>query len=151
MELWIDGKKVNENLKNTYSYYSFLNATVQLSPGEHTVTTYSVGWDYSLLSATIPLTVGSSQCPVPTYTGLNVCSPIYDSTVGSSVLAYATGNTGGSITRMEVWVDGVKKYSTFGSNTLKTYVDVGPGAHQFAYYLVSGNDIWGDYISVYVP
>ena len=37
---------------------------------------------------------------------------------------------------MEVWVDGVKEYSTFGQNTLKTELNVGPGWHQFAYFIV---------------
>jgi hypothetical protein len=57
------------------------------------------------------------------------------------VVAYATGQvpSGTAIVRMEVWVDGVKKYSTYGSNTLKTSFTLAPGWHQFVYYLVPNN------------
>jgi hypothetical protein len=57
MEIWIDGQKMAENLKNTYSYYSFIDANIHLSPGEHQVAVYSVGWDYSLLETQFPLVV----------------------------------------------------------------------------------------------
>jgi hypothetical protein len=98
---------------------------------------YSIGWDYSVLMYRLPLTVGSSTCAPPTYQGIVVCSPLYDGTVSSPVTAWAAGNGAGSgITRMEVWVDGVKEYSTFGSNTLKTQITLAPGYHEFDYYLV---------------
>jgi hypothetical protein len=139
MELWIDGKKIDENLKNSYSYYSFLNASVPLSSGEHTVTAYSVGWDYSLLSSSMILTVGNDTCP-PVFGELTVCSPIQNSTVASPVLAYATGiPNGGPPRRMEVWVDGVKKYSTYASTTLKTQIPLASGWHTFTYYIVDSH------------
>jgi hypothetical protein len=144
MELWIDGKKVNENHKNAYSYYNFLNASVPLSNGEHTVTAYAVGWDYSLLSTGMILNVGNDTCPVPSYVGLNVCSPIQNGTAGSPVLAYARGNAGGPISRMEIWVDGVKKYSTYGSDTLKTSIPLATGWHTFTYYIVPVQGGWLD-------
>jgi hypothetical protein len=141
MELWVDGAKVDENLKNTYSYYSFLNATVPLSSGQHTVTAYSVGWDYTLELNSFVLNVGSDTCAPPSSDGLHVCSPIDNSTVTSPVLAYASGNVSGegNIVRMEVWVDGVKEYSTFGSDMLKTQLTIAPGWHKFDYYIVSSN------------
>ena len=43
----------------------------------------------------------------------------------------------GKILRMEIWVDGQKRYSTFGSNTLKTSLALGSGTHQFGYYIVN--------------
>jgi hypothetical protein len=157
MELWIDGAKVNENLKSTYSRYSFLNATVPLSTGQHTVTAYTVGWDYTLYSSTFPLYVGSSTCPPPTSDGLNICSPIGTphgfSTITSPMLAYASGNVSGAgnIVRMEVWVDGVKEYSTFGSNTLKTEVTLPSGQHKVDYYIVASvGDMWEDTVYVNV-
>jgi hypothetical protein len=145
MELWIDGAKVDENLKQTYSHYSFLNATEPLSEGLHTVTAYEVGWDYTNRSATFELNVGSSTCPPPSSDGLNICSPIYDSTVGSPVLVFASGKLSGTILRMEVWVDGVKEYSTFGSNTLKTSLTLAPGWHMFTYYVVNTEGVlWSE-------
>jgi hypothetical protein len=43
----------------------------------------------------------------------------------------------GCIVRMEIWVDGVKQFSSFGSNTLKTDLTLSPGWHRFGYYVVS--------------
>ena len=137
MNIWVDGKKVDEAFAHAYSYYDFISASVPMSNGEHTVDIYSIGWDYSVLMYRLPLTVGSSTCAPPTYQGIVVCSPLYDGTVSSPVTAWAAGNGAGSgITRMEVWVDGVKEYSTFGSNTLKTQITLAPGYHEFDYYLV---------------
>ena len=142
VEVWIDGKKVAENLSG-YSHYSFLDATLNLAPGTHQVGIFAAGWDNILQeysgtggpSSTFPLTVGSSTCPVGV--GLKVCSPLNNSTLVSPVRAWASGSLSPkAILRMEVWVDGVKKFSTFGSNTLDTKLDVAPGPHQFAYFLV---------------
>jgi hypothetical protein len=122
-----------------------------LSAGQHEAAVFSVGWDYSLLLGMVNLNVGSTTCPVPTYVGLNVCAPIQSGSIGSPVTAWASGNAGGPITRMEVWVDGVKQYSTFGSNTLKTQLTVAPGWHQFAYFLVSTNGTkWLDIVNAQV-
>jgi hypothetical protein len=143
MEIWIDGQKVSENLKNTYGHYSFIDDHLSLNNGEHQVAVYSVGWDYSLLLTQFPLLVGSDVCPPPGEFGVNVCSPINNSTLTSPVLAYAAGAvaSGRTIVRMEVWVDGVKMYSTLGSNTLQTSLKLAAGWHQFTYYIVdnSGN------------
>jgi hypothetical protein len=152
MELWIDGKKLSESLKQTYSHYSFLNATKALTEGQHSVTAYSVGWDYSLKSTTFQLNVGSSVCAPPSSDGLNLCSPINGSTVASPVLALASGKLGGAIQRMEVWVDGVKKYTSTGSTTLKTSLPLPSGLHMFTYYIVttSGNQ-WSEATYATVP
>lgn len=152
MELWIDGAKVDENLKQTYSHYSFLSATEALSTGEHTVTAYEVGWDFSLESTTFNLNVGSSTCPPPSSDGLNICSPVHDSTVGSPVLAIASGKVSGTMLRMEVWVDGVKEYSTFGSDTLKTSLTLVPGWHMFTFYAVNTEgELWSEATYAAVP
>jgi FG-GAP-like repeat/Bacterial Ig domain len=137
VEVWIDGKKASEQLKHAFSYYSFLDASEQLSNGTHSVTVYSAGWDNLLESVTFPLTVGSASCTPPSSPGLNVCSPINNSTDNSPALAWASGTVTGTIARMEVWVDGVKKYSTYGSNSLKTNVSLASGTHQFSYYIVN--------------
>jgi hypothetical protein len=123
--------------------HSFADATATLSPGEHTVSAVAVGWDYSLRYITFPLIVGGTTCPPLTSDGLNVCSPITESTTTSPVLAWAGGNaTGeGNLVRMEVWVDFVKQFSTFGSNQLKTSIVLSPGIHRFDYFLVSSYGI----------
>ena len=43
----------------------------------------------------------------------------------------------GTVARMEVWVDGVKKHTTYGKNTLKANPLVASGTHKFVYYIVN--------------
>ena len=74
---------------------------------------------------------------MPHSPGVNVCSPLNNATVNANVLAWASGTVTGTITRMEVWVDGVKKFSTFGSNTLKTNLSLSSGPHRFVFYIVN--------------
>jgi hypothetical protein len=46
---------------------------------------------------------------------------------------------------MEVWVDGVKEYSTFGSDTLKTSLTLAAGRHMFTYYAVNTEgELWSE-------
>lgn len=147
MEIWVDGNKVDENMKQAYTNYDFIQASVPVSDGQHQVDVYSVGWDYSLLLYSFPLLVGSDACPVPSG-GVHVCSPMQNSTLaaGQPVLAYATGAvpSGRGIVRMEVWADGVKEYSTFGSNSLKTEFTLAPGWHTLTYYIVdTSGDVQG--------
>jgi hypothetical protein len=157
MELWIDGKKVDQQFNQSYSYDDFLQYCAALSDGEHHVALYTVDWDYSLLKELrywFTLTVGSDTCPLPSNEDLNVCSPfcsgnpnvgspLQNSTLPASqpVTAYARGEapSGQAIARMEVWVDGVKKYTTYGSNSLKTSFSLPAGPHTFAYYVVDTN------------
>jgi len=136
VEVWIDGKKAGEELSG-WSHYSFLDSAFNLADGSHTVTVYSAGWDNLLESTTFPLTVGSSQCLPPASPGLNVCSPLNQSALGSSVLAWASGTVTGTVARMEVWVDGVKEISTSGSGTLKQSVSLAAGSHKFVFYIVN--------------
>jgi hypothetical protein len=136
VEVWIDGKKAGENLKG-WSHYSFLDAKYALAPGSHTVTVFSAGWDNLLEKLSFPLTVGSTVCPVPTALGLNVCSPLNNATVRGTVLVWASGTVTGTVARMEVWVDGVKKFSTFNSNKLKTKLSLASGTHTFVFYIVN--------------
>jgi FG-GAP-like repeat/Bacterial Ig domain len=152
VEVWIDGKKMSEELKHAFSYYSFLDASYNLAAGTHNVTVYSAGWDNILESLSFPLTVGSSTCAPPSSPGLNVCSPIGNSTDDSPVLAWASGTVTGTIARMEVWVDGVKDDSTYGSNTLKKSLSLAAGTHRFDYYIVNtAGTKWEKTVYAYVP
>ena len=145
VEVWIDGKKAAENLKG-FSNYSFFDKTLTLAPGTHHVGIFSSGWDnltqqYDWTGGpgvTFPLTVKSTKCPANT--GLMVCSPLNDSTLGSSVHAWAAGKLNGTtVMRMEVWVDGVKKFTSHNSNTLDTHLSLAAGTHKFTYFLVGQN------------
>jgi hypothetical protein len=137
VEVWVDGRKMGEQRKGAFSYYSFLDATHELSHGNHTVTVLSAGWDNMLQEFTFPLTVGGTTCAPPWTPGVNVCSPLNHATVNSPVLGWASGTVTGTVARMEVWVDGVKRYTTNGKNTLKTNITLGAGTHKFVYYIVN--------------
>ena len=68
------------------------------------------------------------------------------------MLAWASGTVTETIARMEVWVDGVKKSSTYGSNTLKTNISLPSGTHKFAYYIVNtAGQKWNQVVSAAVP
>jgi hypothetical protein len=136
VEVWIDGKKAGEE-RSGWSHNSFLDGTFNLANGSHSVTVYAAGWDNLIQVATFPLTVGSSQCAPPANAGLNICSPLNDSALGANVLAWASGAVDGTIARMEVWVDGVKMISTYGSGTLKQHVSLAAGSHTFVFYIVN--------------
>jgi hypothetical protein len=149
MQIWVDGKKVAESLKHTYASHDFVDARVPLSTGQHRVDIYSVAWDYMVLWNSFGVIVGESVCPIPN-AGLNICSPINDTQLSSPIAVYATshGNNGWAISRMEIWVDGVKMYSTFGEETLKTELTLNPGWHLLTYYAIGTDgskwrrDIW---------
>ena len=152
VEVWADGKKLGESLKDTFSYYSFLDRSFNLTSGSHMITVYSAGWDNLLESVTFPLTVGTNTCAPPGSPGVNVCSPLNNSRVNSPVLAWAAGAVTGTIARMEVWVDGVKKYSINGSNTLNTQIALDSGSHLFTYYIVNtAGQKWQQSVTAAVP
>lgn len=139
-EIWVDGTKVADQLKHAFSNYEFVDASVPLSAGTHKVDLYGKAWDATITPfQTFSLTVGSDECP-KWATGIDACSPIRSSTVSSPVLVYARGmGDPSTIVRMEVWVDGVKKYSTFGTDVLKTQLTLAPGVHNFVFYQVNTN------------
>jgi hypothetical protein len=152
VEVWVDSKKQSEQLKHAFSYYSFLDASYNLASGQHSVTVYSAGWDNLLQKFTFPLTVGSSTCAPPMSPGVNVCSPISNSTIGSTAQAWASGTVSGTIARMEVWVDGVKKFSTYNSHTLKTNITLASGNHTFTYFVINtAGQKWSQTVHASVP
>jgi hypothetical protein len=141
LEMWIDSTKVAEQHTNAYSKYAFLDTTQTISPGNHQLTVFSVGWDYSLLVTGHPLYVGATSCPAPSYQGFQVCSPTQNSVVTSPVTVTAQANWSGPITRMEIWVDSTKVYSNFGSSTINTQVIVPSGHHQIGVYFVPASGV----------
>ena len=75
--VWVDGKKVAEQLTHAFSNYSFLDASVSLAAGSHAITVFGTGWDNTLQPKSFTLTVGSGgSCPAPSATGVNLCQPL---------------------------------------------------------------------------
>jgi hypothetical protein len=130
VEVWVDGAKIKEAFK---TWTSFITS---LQPGAHRAVFYSAGYDNSLQKKTVNFTVAAG-CPPPGSPGVNVCSPVDTARLGSPVSVLARGAVTGTILRMEVWVDGTKKFSTFGSNTLQTSLPLNSGPHSFAFFVVN--------------
>jgi hypothetical protein len=86
--VWVDGKKVAEQLTHAFSNYSFLDASIPLAAGSHAITVYGTGWDDTLHAF--------------------------------------PGTITGTLARMEVWVDGVKKYTETSSTTLNATLSLPP-------------------------
>lgn len=137
VEVWVDGNKDAQQLADAFSYYSFLNTSVPLSAGAHNVTVYAAGWDNSLQSKSFTLNVASSaSCSAPTSPGVHVCSPVGGSSNSSPLTVQAASMVTGTIARMEVWVDGVKKYTSTTTN-LDTSLTLPAGSHRFDFYAVN--------------
>jgi uncharacterized protein (DUF2141 family) len=131
-EVWVDGKKAAEQLTGAFSNYAFLNTSIPMTTGSHRVVLYGVGWDNSLDSKVFTLNVNAStSCSAPTSAGVHICSPVSGSTVPSPVQISAAGKVNGTLASMQVWIDGVKKYSVAAS-TINTTLTVAAGSHRFA-------------------
>jgi hypothetical protein len=143
VEIWVDGNKVADQLKDAFSNYNFADKNVALANGLHHVAVYAKAWDQEVRSTSFDLTVGSDVCPKPA-SGINICTPIRNSTITSAAAVYARGSGDPSaIVRMELWVDGAKRYTVLASDTLNTFVSLAPGSHTFTYYevLASGQTL----------
>ena len=42
--VWVDGKKVDEQLAHSFSNYSFLDASLPIAVGNHSITVFGTGW-----------------------------------------------------------------------------------------------------------
>ncbi len=135
IELWVDGKKLGEQFHAWEQRAWFDLGNVSVTPGNHSATLFAADIDNHLQSLNFNFSV--VNCTAPSAPGVNVCSPANGSTVSSPVQATAAATVSGAIQKMEVWVDGVKKFSTFGANALATSITLPPGSHRFDYYAVN--------------
>jgi hypothetical protein len=81
-------------------------------------------------------TIGTT-CSAPTTPSVHVCKPAAGSTVASPVQVQAHATITGTFARMEVWVDGVKKYTETTSTSLSTFIALTAGTHTFHVYAVN--------------
>ena len=132
VEVWADGKKQAEQFAGAFTDYAFFNNSLPLVAGSHRIAVLATGWDNSLQSKVFTLNVGSSSsCSAPSSSGVHICTPASGSTVNSPVQVQAAAKVTGTIANTQLWVDGVKKYST-ASTSLKTSVSLAAGSHRFA-------------------
>ena len=57
--------------------------------------------------------------------------------MASPVAIQATSTITGKFDRMEVWIDGVKKYTETSGTTLNTTLSLAPGSHRFGVFAVN--------------
>lgn len=136
IELWVDGKKVLEQW-HTWDHHAFFHWAGSFPAGTHQATFYAADVDNRLQRYDFSFTVGGSACAAPSTPGVNVCSPVNNSTDNSPVRALAAARISGTLARMEVWVDGVKKYTETSGLTLSTSIALGAGKHRFDFYAVN--------------
>jgi hypothetical protein len=125
------GAKDNRTF-NLYQYSFALNSA-------KTVKSLTLPSNTNVAVVALTLTGGSSggTCNPPSSPGVNVCAPVNGSTVSSPVTAQAKATITGTLARMEVWVDGVKKFTETTSTTLSTSITLATGSHRFDFYAVN--------------
>jgi hypothetical protein len=102
--------------------YTVTSTSITAVPGSP----YSISKPNALV--VVPTLTG---CTAPASDGVKICSPASGSSVSSPVQVQASATVTGTIANMQLWVDGVKKYTAFG-NTLNSSVSLAAGSHRFA-------------------
>jgi hypothetical protein len=125
---------------NSNHLYALSNATKKLYA--YTVTSSSItavpGSPYTIASAPNALVVvPSTACSAPATAGVHICSPLMGPVVNSPVLVQAASTVTGTIARMELWVDGVKKYTATSSKQLNIAISLAAGSHRFGVFAVN--------------
>ncbi|KAA6459072.1 VCBS repeat-containing protein [Acidobacteria bacterium AB60] len=136
IELWVDGKKLSEQY-HTWDRHGYFNYASTFAPGAHSGTFFAADVDNRLQRYDFTFTVGGASCSAPSTPGVNICTPVNNSTVSSPVSVLASANITGTLARMELWIDGVKFYTETNSTTLSISYPLGAGKHQFGVYAVN--------------
>ncbi|MES2220566.1 MAG: carboxypeptidase regulatory-like domain-containing protein, partial [Acidobacteriota bacterium] len=129
-QIYIDGTKKYQIAGSS------VNNSLPLTAGTHRVVVLAVdsaGTFKNTVYVTATATGGTGGgCSAPTSPGVQICQPVNGATVSSPVAIQATTTVTGTIARMEVWIDGAKKYSESSSTTLNTNLTLAAGTHRFA-------------------
>lgn len=136
IELWVDGKKIGEQY-HAWGQRAWFDLTNSFSAGTHNATMFEADFDNRLQKVPFPFTVGTGGCSAPTSPGVYVCQPANNGTTHSPVTVQAASKITGTLARMEVWVDGVKKYTETSSKTLSTSLALAAGSHRFTVFAVN--------------
>jgi hypothetical protein len=126
-EVWEGGTKLLTG-RDTHQIDAFL----ALPDGSHTLTFVARNADNtSRASKNVAFRVANQGgCALPTTNSINVCSPVDGSTVSNPVSISATAKVTGTVYRLELWIDGVKKFTVRDSNVMSTAITVAPGMHR---------------------
>jgi hypothetical protein len=134
---------------NTDHLYAVSNSTHKLYVYAVTSTsiTAAPGSPFTIPAAPNALAVVPLLCSSPGSDGVHICDPVGSSTSGSPVLVSASGKVSGTLDRMELWVDGVKRY-TGRTTQLGTTVTLSAGTHRFRVFAVNtAGQKWNSVVS----
>ena len=120
-DVWVDGVKKYTTKSSTLDTY------ITLPGGSHRFVLLAGNASGTQWKQTVYATVSGG---ISSTAGITVLSPSDGSTVGSPVHVSAQANVSGTLSFMELWADGAKKYTT-KSASLDTYVTVPAGKHRF--------------------
>jgi len=135
IELWVDGNKIGER-HHTWEHQGWFNWKSSFASGTHSATLFAATVDNQLQRLDFAFSVGASPCAAPSAEGVNICKPV-TGTTSSPVLVQAAATITGTLARMELWVDGVKKYTETTSTWFTTSVYTQPGNHRFDVFAVN--------------
>jgi hypothetical protein len=151
IEVWIDGVKRSEQLKQQFSRYAYLDLKgLPLENGNHNITVYAAGFDNLLQKTSFTIFAGNSggECAVPAgSTTVVICFPQNGSTVSSPVRVAASGGT--AVTYLEVWVDGTKRFTSTNDNRVDTFMNFGNGSHQMTVFGRNSSGVVGKATSTF--
>jgi hypothetical protein len=138
----LSGAQLNATANVPGSFVYSPAAGTVLTVGTHTLSTTFTPTDtthYTTATKSVSITVtsGGTACNAPSSPGVTVCSPANNGTTGTTVQAEAAGTVTGTFARMELWIDGVKKYAETTSTLLNTQISVTAGSHRFAFLAIN--------------
>jgi phosphatidylinositol-3-phosphatase len=130
MKIYVDGT-------TKYSTSSgSLDTSLSLSSGSHSVTVKAWSSGGQVYSKSVSISVGTAPSPVTGTCTLNstnntvtICSPTNNSSVSSTVNVVAGSTSSYTVTAMQVYVDGVKKYEV-SANKINTNLPLTTGTHK---------------------
>ena len=120
MEVFVDGKKVAQASGNLF------DAPITLTTGSHRVVVVEVDTTGAYVksaaqSIVVDNSTANEACPAPSSPGVNVCIPQPNSCHTAAYSTFVATGTGasGTVSRMELWVNGTK-LANFPGNHINT-------------------------------
>jgi hypothetical protein len=151
MELWVDGNKVAEQ-HNVWEDVGWLKFNAPVASGTHHASLYTGDVDHTLNRLDFAFTVGNDGCSSPAEPGVNICKPWADSFVHSPTTVQASANLPGTLARLEIWVDGSKKFTETASTWLDVALEMRSGKHAFTVIAVNtAGSTWEKTVTATVP
>jgi hypothetical protein len=139
IELWVDGKKVAQQ-DHTWEDWGWFDLSSAFASGTHKATLIAATIGNQEQRLDFAFKVGPGPCAAPSAEGVHICKPVSGTTL-SPVLVQAAATIAGTLERMELWVDGTKKFTEKTSTWFTASVYTQPGNHRFDVIAVNEEDV----------